>query len=257
MKKFRIIFSALLLSVGMIGTVAYAEPTQEELLAQYYAALAKQQAAQAATSQQAPAKEASQEELLAQYYAALAKMNPSAASTPVANNDVEYRSGNYDNSLRLQNAFNNLPANVANFLRSQGSFKIYACSYDEITAKQGGGTLGYCPASFTISGNRKTVSAPVYIGDRETQSQSMEWVLYHELGHAVDNYKATVNGYKITRVADTVPAIGEVRNYTSSNTYSNSECFAQAFAAFLLDNQNLQAKAPSVYAYMMTLIGSL
>lgn len=232
------------------GAKAYADPTQEELLAQYYAALAKQQQAQAANTAAL-----SQEEQLAQYYAALAKMQQ--AQVQSAPNDVVYKSGNIDNSARLQNAFNNLPSNVSNFLRKQSSFKIYACSYDEIASSRGSGTLGYCPATFTYSGGRTSIKAPVYIGDRETANQSMEWVLYHELGHAVDNYNGSVKNYNVVRMSDLYPGIMDVQNYTSSNTYNQIECFAQAFAAYLLDNAGLAAKAPNAYASMMNVIASL
>jgi len=228
------------------------EKTQEELLAEYYAALAKQQAAAAAQTTQSA--EPTQEELLQQYYAALAAQQKASGITPVT---VKYHSGNQDNVATLQNAFNNLPASIQNYFNKANGFSINACSADYISQVRGGGTLGYCSGTLTYNGRTTTIKAPVYIGDRVTPTQSTAQILYHELGHAVDYYHAKVKNYAVYRLSDNYPGWQEMQNYTTSNTYNASEAFAQAFSYFMLDPNGLQAKAPNSYNYMASIIATL
>ena len=227
------------------------EKSQEELLAEYYAALAKQQAANANSQ----TKEPTQEELLKQYYEALAKQQGAAVPASVA--IVTYKSGNQDKVAVLQNAYNRLPANIQSYFNKANGFNIYACSYDYISSARGGAALGFCSGTLTYNGRTTTIKAPVYIGDRETPTQSTTQILYHELGHAVDYYHAKVVNYNVVRLSDQWSAWQEMQNYTSSNTYNAGEAFAQCFSFFLLDPNGLQAKAPNAYNYMASVIASL
>ena len=249
------IVAALVFSSALSVSALSKEKTQEELLAEYYAALAKMQ--QQGT---APAQD-SQEEQLKQYYAALAKMQGSTATTVPATepfiNNVEYKSGNPDKVTVLQNAYNNLPSNVRSFLNKQTGFVINACSYNDICAARGGDALGYAMGSFQYFNGKTTIKSPVYIGDRETPTQSTNQILYHELGHAVDYYKSTIQNYTLVRTSDTWPGWQEMQNYTSSNTYNPGECFAQAFSFYFIDPQGLQNRAPGAYAYISSIIASL
>ena len=233
--------------------------TQEELLAQYYAALAKMQQEGTAPAQ---SNEPSQEELLAQYYAALAAQGGNVAPAPAVvpetvDKVVAYLDGDLNCYSEVQAAYSALPQNIKNYLNKR-NITITSCSNAYVTSVRGSRVLGFCKEHKQYSSRSGlSLSNEVFIGDNR-KHESGKQILYHELGHAIDNFLTQYNG-DFVEASDRWPngAWFEVQQYNSQKTINDDEAFAVAFEAFMNDPNKFAAKAPISYAYIMNIVGGL